>query len=113
MLLRYYFETFVGLLCFALILVLGSKGMASLALFALLPIIMRLRKTKVDERELHLFYKAGNITMGGNILFLFLIYRFSDTVINGNIIGNNWFALAVTATLFVHGAVGLFLYKTQ
>lgn len=113
MLLRYYFETIVGIICLVLILILGSKGIVSLALFALLPIIMRSRKTKIDERELHLFYKAGNITMGGNILFLYLIFRFSSSIINGNIVGDNWFYLAVTATLFVHGAVGLFLYKTQ
>lgn len=113
MLLRYYFETIAGLLCLVLILLFGSKGIASLAVFALLPIIMRYKKTSTDERELHLFYKAGNYTMGGNILFLYLIYRFSDTAINGNIIGDNWFALAVTTTLFVHGLVGLFLYKTE
>lgn len=107
MLFRYYFELIAGLIFISAILILGSKGTVVFVLLAALPLIMRINKTRIDERDLHVFYKAGNLTMGLMILFLILIYYSSDAVINGITVGSNWFQLSVGGFIFVHGLAGL------
>ncbi len=58
MIFRFYFQAVISLICILGILIWSDKGYTLLALFALLPIIMRMEKTtKPDERELQLFYK--------------------------------------------------------
>ena len=52
MIIRFMFESVVGLICLVSILFLGAKGTPTLVLFAFLPVIMRLRKISPDEREL-------------------------------------------------------------
>ncbi len=111
MLLRYYFEMIVGLIAFLAVLFLGKTGNTAFVLFAALPLIMRIRKNKVDERELYVFYKAGNLTMGLMIASLFLINQFSDAVVNGNLIGDYWFPLSVGAFLASHGFSGLIMSR--
>lgn len=107
MLLRYYFELAVGLLVIFAVLFLGAAGNTMFVLFAVLPAIMRKKKSKVDERELYVFYKAGNLTMGLMVLCLFIIHHFFDAVVNGNVVGDNWFPLSIGALLTVHGLSGL------
>ncbi len=114
MIFRFYFQVIVGAICLIGILLFGEKGISLLAIFALLPLIMRLRKTpKLDERELQLFYKIGNITLGITILLLVAIDLLSDTVIYGMKVGDFWMELSVSAILFFQGLVGLIIFKLQ
>jgi len=114
MIFRFYFQVVISLICILGILIWGNKGYAFLALFALLPIIMRMKKTtKPDERELQLFYKTGNITFGGAILVIVLIENISDVVINGNKIGNFWGVLTIMSIVIIQGITGLIIYKIQ
>ena len=111
MILRYYFELIVGLIAILAILLFGKFGNAFFILFAALPLIMRIRKGKVDERELLVFYKAGNLTMGLMIVCLYLISYFFHSTINGNLIGDHWFSLSVASLLTAHGLSGLIMNR--
>lgn len=110
---RFAFEATIGAICFTAILIFGSQGNAALALFALLPVIMRLKKVSPDEREKQLFYKIGNLTFGLSIIALLIVYYLSDTMINGHSPGNNWLTLSVAGIILMHGISGLIIFKIQ
>ncbi|MBU0711430.1 hypothetical protein KJ762_02795 [bacterium] len=112
MIFRFWFESIVGLFCIICMLLFGQAGAASFALFALLPVIMRIRKmTKPDERELQLFYKAGNLSIALVIITIYLISHFSGVAINGHAIGDNWMFLSITSILMFHGIAGLIVFR--
>jgi hypothetical protein len=111
--LRFYFEAVVGMFCFILILSFGAAGGASLAFFAILPVIIWKNKVKPDERELQLFYKTGNLTYGLQFVALTMIYLIEDKSINGNLILNSWLTLSISSMIMVHGIAGLIFLKTS
>ncbi|MFZ0392110.1 MAG: hypothetical protein WAN36_16735 [Calditrichia bacterium] len=113
MITRFLFESFVGITALTCILLFGSVGISSLALFALLPLISRSRKTRPDEREYQLFYQTGNLTMGLMVLGLVLIHFLSKVSINGHLIGNFWMPLSIAFMLLAHGAAGTFIFRTR
>ncbi len=114
MIFRFYFQVITGLICIAGIFVLGDKGVALISLFALLPVIMRIKKfPKLDEREQQLFYKIGNITLGVSILMIVLIHELSNFVINNIRIGDYWMILTILSLVIIQGLVGLIIFKTQ
>ena len=51
MIARFIIEILIGFFVFISILLLGTKGYVFLALLAITPVYMRLRKIKTDERE--------------------------------------------------------------
>jgi len=101
----------VGLIAVLAILFFGKSGNIIFVLFAALPLIIRIRKGKVDERELLVFYKAGNLTMGLMIVCLYLINHFFLTAVNENLIGDHWFSLSVASLLTTHGLSGLIMNR--
>ena len=109
--LRFIFEAVVGAVCLLAILFFGSKGIAALALFAFLPIIMRIKKTIPDEREKQIFYKVGNLTFGLTVIALYIIYQLSDYTINGNHIEDYWYFLSITSIILIHGISGLIIFR--
>ncbi|MBN2601248.1 MAG: hypothetical protein JXR87_04590 [Candidatus Marinimicrobia bacterium] len=114
MIFRFWFESIVGMFCIICILVFGQAGATSFALFALLPIILRIRKiTKPDERESQLFYKAGNLSLALAIIAIVLISYFSSVIVNGHIIGDNWMFLSITSILMFHGVAGLIVFYKE
>jgi len=114
MLFRFYFQVIVSLICILGIFVWGDKATALLVLFALLPVIMRVKKVKkLDEREQQLFYKIGNITLGVSILIIVLIDQLSDFIVNNVKIGDYWMLLTILSLIFIQGLVGLIVFKTQ
>ncbi|MCP5064489.1 MAG: hypothetical protein GY936_18785 [Ignavibacteriae bacterium] len=77
MLFRFYFQFIVELVSIVSIIYFGELGVKTLALFALLPIVLKIKGyQKPDERELHIFYKIGNYTMVGTIVALLQIQQF-------------------------------------
>ena len=111
--LRFIFEAVVGAICFVLILFFGSKGESAFALFVILPLLMRIKKIKPDERERQLFYKLGNLTMGFTIITLMLVKYLSDFTVNGNYLNNYWMTLSIAGIILMHGIGGLIIFKIQ
>lgn len=108
---RFWFESIVGLICMIGILLFGKAGFVCFVLFALLPLVTRLCKgNKPDERELQLFYKAGNLSLALTIIVILLISRLSNVVINDHSIGDNWMLLSVTSIIMFHGIAGLIVF---
>lgn len=111
MLFRYYYELIVGALAVIAILFLGNLGNTTFVLAVALPIIMRIKKTKIDEREFYVFYKAANLTMGLLLFCMLLINLFENLTINGHLIGANWLSLSVASLFVSHGLSGLIMNR--
>ncbi|MGE5429911.1 MAG: hypothetical protein ACM3QX_02490 [Syntrophomonadaceae bacterium] len=111
MLFRYFYEAVVGAICVTLVLLFGMKGLASLALLAFLPLYLRSRNFRPDERELSLFYKAGNLTLGIIIISVLLIFKFSQTSIHGHALGESWAGLLTALIVLFHGLAGIIMNK--
>ena len=114
MIFRFWFESIYGFICLGCILLFGAKGTSSFILLVLCPLIMRIKKIKKpDERELLLFYKTGNLTMGIAIIVILIIHHFQGAVVNGHLIGDNWMTLVFSSLFFAHGLAGLIIFKRQ
>ncbi|GAB4286187.1 MAG: hypothetical protein Kow0098_01050 [Ignavibacteriaceae bacterium] len=113
MLLRFGFETIAGLLSIIALLLFGIKGTAAFAVFALLPLILRIRKINPDERELLLFYKSGNYSLAGTIaVILMLYYGWELTTPAGTPVYTLWMPLLIAGIIFVRGITGIIVFKT-
>lgn len=101
---RYVFEIIVGVVTLVSVLLFGPAGYAS---FALMAFMVFFSKKKPDERELQLFYKAGNATMGLMIVSLVLIDQLKNSMFGPVRVGDYWLSFAMTAFFLSHGASGL------
>lgn len=111
MIIRFGFEFAVGLICFISVLILGTLGWSTFALFAFFPLVVRKSSPNgPDERELELFYKVGNFALILIIAAIILIYFASDISVNGNLVGENWHFLSISAVLLLHGLSGLLVF---
>jgi hypothetical protein len=109
---RFAFELAVGMISVAAVLLLGSVGMVFFALFAFFPLVVRKYGShKPDERELQLFYRAGNLTLVLIFLAVLGIYLASSVSINGRAVGENWYLLTMGAILATHGFAGLISFR--
>lgn len=108
---RFLFESIIGAICLLAVLFFGTVGFIAFALLALLPMVAR--NYQPDERELQLFYKTGNLTMGLSMVGIYLVYLFSGISINGHLIGNNWMPLCITTLILIHGISGLVLFRSE
>ncbi|MBV6418813.1 MAG: hypothetical protein DAHOPDDO_00022 [Ignavibacteriaceae bacterium] len=75
---RFLYEIFVGIISLFAIIIFGEKGMSVFALLALLPIIMRIKKFKADERETFLFYKGTQIIFTAIVFFIVIGFLFTE-----------------------------------
>ncbi len=107
---RFAFELIEGIISLVAVAIFGEVGMAAFALFAVQPFI---GKKKLDEREYQLFYKVGNLTAGLFLLFCILVYFYSDANVNGHTVGKIWLLWIVPAFIGIHGATGLFFFKSE
>ena len=107
---RFILELTVGIILMVAILIIGQKGMAVIALLAIHPFIAK--KKKLDERESQLFNKIGNYTAAITLLASVAIFYFSDLIINGQAIGENWLFFVCSAFLISHGVSGLLIIRT-
>ncbi len=105
---KFIYELTIGILMLIAMLIFGPSGMAVAALYAG---SIFLRREKLDERELQLFYKIGNITAGATLLACIVIFQFSDAILNGFQIGKNWLGLVVSCFFIAHGATGLIVFS--
>jgi len=107
---RFVLELAVGVILLVAVLMFGEKGMAAFALLAIHPFIAK--KKTLDERESQLFNKIGNYTAAATLLASIALFYFSDVIIYGHAIGENWLFYVCSAFLISHGAAGLFVMKT-
>ena len=107
---RFILELTVGIILLVAILIIGQKGMAVIALLAIHPFIAK--KKKLDERESQLFNKIGNYTAAITLLASVATFYFSDLIINGQAIGENWLFYVCSAFLISHGVSGLLIIRT-
>ncbi len=107
---RFILELTVGILLLVAVLVFGQRGMAVFSLLAIHPFIAK--KKKLDERESQLFNKIGNHTAAITLLASVAIFYFSDVIINGQSIGENWLFYVCSAFLISHGVSGLLTLRT-
>jgi len=105
---RFVFQIFLGFFCFSCVFLFGQIGFASFALYALLAFFWRY---KPDERELLLFYKTGNTTMGLMVLCLVAIHFLQDQTISGFRVGDNWLIISANAIPIIQGLVGLYFFR--
>ena len=108
---RFILEFIVGIILLVSVLIFGQKGMAASALLAIHPFIKK--KKKLDEREIQLFNKIGNFTAGATLLVSIAVYYFSDFVIGGWTIGQNWLFYVLSAFLISHGMSGLIVFNKK
>ena len=111
---RLWYELGVGIITFIVILVIGEKGIIALVILAFLPIIMRVRKYKSDERETQLFYKGTQFIFSGLIFLIVASFVFTDLKISDLLMIKKeiWF-LILSGFLVLNGLVRLFLLYKQ
>lgn len=107
---RFILELTVGIILLVAVLIFGQKGFAAFALLAIHPFIAK--KKKLDERESQLFNKIGNYTAAITFLACVIIFYFSDLLINGHAIGENWLYYVCSAFLVSHGISGLLIMRS-
>ena len=105
---KFVYELIVGVIMLIAVSMFGVKGIAALALLSAHPFI---GKKKMDEREMQLFYRVGNFTAGAVLFAAVIISYFSDTPINGILVGQNWFGLLMAVFIGAHGVAGLILNR--
>lgn len=69
---RFWYEFTIGVITLISVLIFGQKGIVAIVPLALLPIIMRVRKIKADEREKYLFFKGTQYIVNA-VVFLIII----------------------------------------
>lgn len=106
---RFTFETVVGAICMALTFFLGQMAGWTFILFVPFFYLPRLRRQNMDEREIQLFYKIGNISTIYMFLSYLLIEFLSSALINGYKLGDFRIQLCASLFLLSRGLTGLII----
>lgn len=106
---KFILELIIGIILLAAVLIFGQKGMVVIVLLTIHPFIER--QKKLDERESQLFNIIGNYTAAITLLASVATFYFSDLIINGRAIGDNWLFFVVAAFLISHGASALIIMR--
>lgn len=107
---RFILELTVGIILLVAVFIFGQKGFAALSLLAIHPFIAK--KKKLDECESQLLNKIGNYTTGITLLASIATFYYSDFIINGQAIGENWLFYVCSAFLISHGSSGLVIMRS-
>ena len=108
---RFILELIAGIALLVSVIIMGQKGMAALALLAIYPFIRK--RSKPDEREVQLFNMTGNITAGVTLFASVVIFYFSDFMVRGQTLGDNWLFYVCSAFLISHGISGLIVFNRK
>lgn len=107
---RYILGIAIGITIIIAMILFGKDGISFIALLALRPLIMRLKKVTLDERELALFHKANSISLG--ILLGSIIIFYLTMSKNANeYLTPFWFGIFVTAFVIIQSIVGFLFLK--
>ena len=105
-------EVVVGILGIILVLFLGVKGIAILALYAITPFLKEKKEETIESKLV--FYKTNSITFIVGFLLLFLLFFIQDYKLITNTslyVKDIWFYVFITFSIFIHGLIGLILLK--
>ncbi|MFA5566914.1 MAG: hypothetical protein WDA77_13495 [Acidimicrobiia bacterium] len=105
-------EVVVGILGIILVLFLGVKGIAILALYAITPFLKEKKEETIESKLV--FHKTNSITFVVGILLLFLLFFIQDYKLITNTslyVKDIWFYVFITFSIFIHGLIGLILLK--
>lgn len=69
---RFWYELSFGVIALISILIFGPKGIVAIVPIAFLPIIMRVKKIKADERETQLFFKGTQYIVNVIVVMILL-----------------------------------------
>jgi predicted lysophospholipase L1 biosynthesis ABC-type transport system permease subunit len=106
---RFAFQVFLGFFCFICVVSFGQIGFVSFSLYALLALF----RNQPDERELQIFYKTGNATMGLMILVLVAVHFLQDQTIANFRVGDHWLVITANVVPIIQGCVGIYLLKVS
>jgi hypothetical protein len=70
MLFRFWYEFIFGIITLISVLIFGEKGMVAFVPIAFVPLIMKIKKIKPDEREKQFYYQSTEFLFTA---FIFLI----------------------------------------
>lgn len=107
---QFWCELTIGALGLAAMIAYGPRGMAVMALLALMPLVVR--GQKADEREYYLFYKTGNYSMGLFIIAITIIHQI-QLYTGSAMIEKNWLSLCAASLMIIHGLTGILIFKTN
>ena len=69
---RFWYEFVFGVITLISIIIFGPRGMVAIVPIALLPIIMRVKHIKADEREKQLFFKGTQYVVNVIVVLILL-----------------------------------------
>jgi hypothetical protein len=107
-------ELIVGALGVVFVLFFGVKGAAVIALYAISVFFRNKRVENIEEKLL--FHKTNSITFAVVLLLLFLLFFIQDysLITNASLcVKDVWIYLTFVFTLFVHGVIGLIMFKAK
>lgn len=111
MVLRFWYEFAFGVITLISVLIFGPKGMVAMVLIALIPIIMRVKKIKTDEREKQLFFKSTQYIINGIVVLIIIsVFVFGVKLKDLSDINSNTLAIGATLFMIVVSTVRLFFY---
>ncbi|MDT3694896.1 MAG: hypothetical protein ROY99_00805 [Ignavibacterium sp.] len=111
MIFRFWYEFVFGIITLLSVLIFGPKGFAAIVPMALLPIIMRIKKIKPDERDNYLFYKSTQYIINAIVILIFVgifVFRvqLNDIAnIDGKLLG-----IIASVFLIMVSSLRLFMY---
>lgn len=79
---RFWYELVFGVIALISILIFGPKGIIAIVPIAFLPLIMRAKKMKADERETQLFFKGTQYIVNTIVVIILLavfVFKFQLT----------------------------------
>ena len=109
MVFRFWYEFAFGVITLISVLIFGQKGIVAIVPLALLPIIMRMKKIKPDERENYLFFKSTQYILNA-IIILILAGVFVFNIKLNDLSNINGKPLGIIVALFLMAVSGFRLY---
>ena len=111
MVFRFWFELAAGIITLISLLIFREKGIAVLAIIALLPIIYRLKKIEPDERETQNFYKGTQYIINVIVIIIILsVFVFKVQISDLTSISRLIFYYILTSILIIVSAFRLYLH---
>ncbi|MGE5496565.1 MAG: hypothetical protein ACM3Q2_00720 [Syntrophothermus sp.] len=104
---RFTFETAMGAILLTLIFLMGQMAMWVFLFFIPFFYLPRMRRQNMDEREIQLFYKIGNVSTVFMFFSYILIEFLSEGVVNGYKLGDFRLQLCAGMFLLSRGLTGL------
>ena len=105
----FLFQTIAGVLSIISVALLGSKGIAALAILALRPFLLEKTGVFPDQERWHFYYKIMEISVVCTALTIIFVYIFLEVFSHSVPFGRLWLLMVLPYFIFIHGLIGLIL----